>query len=140
MYNLEIDRTHTYFVGRSELWVHNNNGCVQIARSISEGLPTARKDLECCAHAKALVSALKSRGIKGEVIELKPSGLLTVYSDMHGKPLGDPGVSHFGVVVGGQVFDNMNPSGMGLSSWLKDLWAHVSDAGGPYYKISTKKF
>ena len=120
VYNFEVEDFHTYFVGKDELWVHNN--CVTIAAKVAEKFDI----FDCVPCAKALVKAFKAQKITGEVIELESGE--GFFRNIISKTLNNQAIStngrHVGVKVGDMVYDNIHKAGIPYADWINDLEAH----------------
>ena len=120
VYNFEVEDFHTYFVGKDELWVHNN--CATIAAKVAEKFDI----FDCVPCAKALVKAFKAQKITGEVIELESGE--GFFRNIISKTLNNQAIStngrHVGVKVGDMVYDNIHKAGIPYADWINDLEAH----------------
>lgn len=78
---------------------------------------------QCESFANKLSDLLTKNGVDHEVLEVESD--YGVYSDKGG--LISTNGTHYGVQVGGDVYDNMTPSGMPRAEWEHDLGIGVVD-------------
>jgi peptidoglycan hydrolase-like protein with peptidoglycan-binding domain len=88
-------------------------------KELSNNIPAKwKKNLKCKEYAKALISKLKAKNIKGELLEIR-TGTGFIQSDEFGS-IATNGI-HQAVKVGDTVFDNLHPNGIKYDDWIKDL-------------------
>ena len=90
------------------------------ARRLADSVPDRFKKLfKCKEFAESLKTAMQREGLQAEEIILKSdSGL--IWSDAAGKVISTNG-DHVGIKVGDHVFDNLNPQGLHIDDWARDL-------------------
>jgi RHS repeat-associated protein len=153
VFNLEVADNHNYFVGQSELLVHN--GPCEKVYQIAERVAGKYKIGECVECYKKLMQDFKKAGIKGKVLEMRTvladgkfnRGAFIANDDAIGRladeQLGiDNGRTggkisinglHYAIEVDGIVFDNIYPKGIERAVWQERFLAKpVTDAQSPY--------
>lgn len=124
VYNLQVDRTHTYAVGATRLLVHNKPAMADAAkaRALAREVPKKWQCYgKCIQFADRLQQDLKSAGVQGSRLEIRVTTRgMRVYSDSVG-PLADANFGHSAVLVDGIVFDNMRPGGIPYAEFIQDL-------------------
>ena len=128
VYNLEIYKEHNYFVSNNALLVHNN--CItNIAKKY--------KNFQCMQCADEIVSSLKSKGLKGEILDITTNGNKgmagNVWSDKMGKNIATNG-RHRAVLYDGKVYDNIFPEGISYDKWVNDIFSPTG------YNVTKTKF
>jgi hypothetical protein len=120
LYNLETHNEHVYQVTTAGILVHNS--CAEIVGDI------ARKfgRFECKQCANAMADALKAKGIRGHLVKLHAPSAHggRIVSDRLGGRLISETSEHWGVRVGGRVYDTLNPKGIAFKDWFRDFHAH----------------
>lgn len=114
-YNFEVADFHTYFVGESEVLVHND--C--ISKELTK-IANKYKDFECADEMK---NYLLSKGVNPEQIQIRFSGLgnhNNVWSESLGRVISYNGY-HTGVVYKGMVYDNLFKTGLEYNKWVGDF-------------------
>lgn len=93
VYNLEVDRTHTYFVGRMQAWVHNM--CVKVA-------PKEQGPLR--AYEVGSADVLKAKSVVGDQIDVHHVGqahpmqqLIPAYDRVTGPAIALPQSEHIAI-------------------------------------------
>ena len=118
VYNLEVERLHTYYVTVDRVLVHNEYGQnSDIDDAISQVPDDLKQEGKCDGFAQSLVGILKKLGIPYEIIRIDSD--FYVYSDKANMSIGNK--YHYGVKIGDFVYDNMTPNGMNFEAWLSDL-------------------
>ena len=118
VYNLEVEGLHTYYVTADRVLVHNEYGQnSDIDDAISQVPDDLKQEGKCDGFAQSLVNILKKLGIPYEIIRIDSD--FYVYSDKANMSIGNK--YHYGVKIGGFVYDNMTPNGMSFDAWLSDL-------------------
>lgn len=128
VYNLQVERTHTYAVGATRVLVHNKPAMSDAARAkaLARQVPAQWTErLKCRQFADSLQAKLKAEGIHGTRLEIRVRNGVTVLSDSVGA-LSEKGSAHTAIMVDGIVFDNMRPGGIPFDSFIRGL-------GGPAY-------
>ena len=82
------------------------------------------KNLECVPCANDIVSSLRAKGIKGEVLEVRTTSnkgmAANIWSDAAGKKISRNGYDK-AVQVNGTVYDNIHKNGISYGEWVNDL-------------------
>lgn len=93
---------------------------VEIATAAAQGFAL----LQCEDCANKVQQALTAAGLSGERIELRSGGekeFMACLSYDGGRTSITLNGRHLGIRVGGLVFDNLHPNGVGYDEWLKDF-------------------
>ena len=117
-YNFEVADFHTYYVGESEVLVHND--C--ISKELTK-IANKYKDFECVECADEMKNYLLSKGVNPEQIQIRFSGLgnhNNVWSESLGRVISYNGY-HTGVVYKGMVYDNLFKTGLEYNKWVGDF-------------------
>jgi len=121
VYNFEVEGNHSYFVGEIGVLSHNCD-IAALATKFAKKFPIGM----CHKCADALADTLKSKGIKGDVIEIRSNGANEfIISDNYmvgGRAVSETGM-HQGVRVGNMVYDNITPQGIPYDEWVKSFAA-----------------
>jgi RHS repeat-associated protein len=136
-YNLTVNTTHTYFVGKEGVLVHNsgcNFGFLEKARAAARSAyqnfmrtgayrnATVRNGVAlntCVQCATAFEDAFKRVGVRGKRLSVR-SETDIIYSDTAGTRISTNGF-HDAVEVDGYVFDNVHPNGIPRAEWEADM-------------------
>ncbi|AGP41062.1 papain fold toxin domain-containing protein [Sorangium cellulosum] len=126
VYNFEVERFHTYFVGEQGVLVHNNSDMDAAARAaIGTVSGSLFKPLQCVQCASAMANALKARGIPGQVLQIRAKAGEFIASDL--VKSGTTSITrngyHEAVRVGDTVFDNFFPGGVPYQTYVDSLHA-----------------
>jgi hypothetical protein len=78
-----------------------------------------KKIFKCKEFAQNLKAAMQREGLQAEKIILKSDTGL-IWSDAAGKAISTNG-DHVGIKVGDHIFDNLNPQGIHVDDWARDL-------------------
>jgi hypothetical protein len=119
VYNLEVADYNTYFVGDNAVLVHNYNQ-TDIDNAINNVPEKCKQYGKCDDFADALTNNLQGADIPSQKILVTRKAGNNIFSDIYGQVGYD---YHYGVLVDGKVYDNLNykNGGMSLDSWLNDL-------------------
>jgi len=83
-------------------------------------------NFQCMECADNVVSALKEKGISGEILEITTNGNKgmagNIWSDVAGKNISTNG-KHKAVLVDGKVYDNIHKDGIDYNKWIEDLFS-----------------
>ena len=118
VYNLTTANNHTFYVGTSEVLVHNCDIDEVMAKIVKKVPKRYCKNLECTNFAKDLMKRLDKEGIPYKKVELQSN--YGIYSMKMGQNISENGY-HIGIKVGDNVYDNNNPLGIDYYSWDLDL-------------------
>ncbi|GAA4276491.1 papain fold toxin domain-containing protein [Aquimarina mytili] len=92
---------------------------------------------KCVQCADEVVRALKSKGIRGEILEVTTNGnrgmAANIWSDLMQTNISTNG-RHRAVMINDMVFDNVHKNGIKYSEWVKDLFSPTG------YKITKTPF
>jgi RHS repeat-associated protein len=90
------------------------------ARRLAQNVPAEFKQIfKCKEFANSLKEGMQRDGLHAEEIILKSDTGL-IFSDAANKVISTNG-DHVGIKVGDQVFDNLNPQGIHIDDWARDL-------------------
>jgi RHS repeat-associated protein len=120
VYDLTVAKNRNFFITTARVLVHNISPCEKAAQAISKALPNACKIVgQCKEYAEAFETLALKRGLKGKRLCLK-SRSHRIWSERRREIITTNG-DHAAALVGEMVFDNLNPDGIPLSEWKRDL-------------------
>ena len=131
VYNLEVERLHTYYVTVDRVLVHNKYGNDNVDDIISQVPDGVKGYGDCDGSAKELSKLLDKFGIPYDIIRIDSGG--GVYSDKAGMLIGSE--YHYGIKIGNVVYDNMTLDGMDFNKWLEDLGIGIVGVYDKYSKL-----
>lgn len=92
---------------------------------------------ECDSCANEIASSLKSKGIKGKVLELDAGGPINVWHDGLGTNISTNG-RHWAVEVDGMIIDNIHKQGIPKAQWKEQFHTIYGDINS--FNIIESKF
>lgn len=92
---------------------------------------------QCMDCATDIVKSLQSKGINGDILDIVTNGNKgmagNIWSDALQTNIATNG-RHRAILVGGKVYDNLNPNGIIYDKWIKDFFSPTG------FKVNTTKF